>query len=187
MISCSVADIFSWINLVRTRSETSLTELSRIDSEAAGYGAALYLVWMFGMYLCGESYMARVIKTVMILLGFCWVSLLLAVKFWENTFEHISLSYNNWPAHLLHITVKNSTEVVVRLTKACSLPFASGTCFWIIVKNSTEVVEDWLRLVLCRSQAEVDQEIGCSKDIFFIYFPFSLFRPTAFSRKLFFM
>ena len=60
-----------------------------IDSEAAGYGAALYLVWMFGMYLCGESYKARVIKTVMILLGLCWVSLLLAVNFWENTFEHI--------------------------------------------------------------------------------------------------
>ena len=60
-----------------------------IDSEAAGYGAARYLVWMFGMYLCGESYMARVIKTVMILLGLCWVSLLLAVNFWENTFEHI--------------------------------------------------------------------------------------------------
>ena len=74
---------------VRTRSETSITELSRIDSEAAGYGAARYLVWMFGMYLCGESYMARVIKTVMILLGLCWVSLLLAVNFWENTFEHI--------------------------------------------------------------------------------------------------
>ena len=89
VIGCSAADIFSWINLVRTRSETSITELSRIDSEAAGYGAALYLVWMFGMYLCGESYMARVIKTVMILLGLCWVSLLLAVNFWENTFEHI--------------------------------------------------------------------------------------------------
>ena len=86
VIGCSAADIFSWINLVRARSETSITE---IDSEAAGYGAARYLVWMFGMYLCGESYKARVIKTVMILLGLCWVSLLLAVNFWENTFEHI--------------------------------------------------------------------------------------------------